>query len=70
MLAGPGLPGGAAGTGLADEGERTAPLVPSPDPADRAGEAELAGAGTLLPFYLDPMTKLFLVALIRSGRGC
>ena len=22
------------------------------------------GAGTLLPFYLDPMTKLFLVALI------
>ena len=27
-------------------------------------EAELASAGTLLPFYLDPMTKLFLVALI------
>ena len=27
-------------------------------------DAELAGAGTLLPFYLDPMTKLFLVALI------
>jgi hypothetical protein len=27
-------------------------------------EAELGGAGTLLPFYLDPMTKLFLVALI------
>ena len=35
-----------------------------------AGRAELEdagladGAGTLLPFYLDPMTKLFLVALI------
>ncbi len=29
-----------------------------------AEDAELAGAGTLLPFYLDPMTKLFLVALL------
>ena len=27
-------------------------------------DAEPAGGGTLLPFYLDPMTKLFLVALI------
>ena len=35
--------------------------------ADGAGgtdEGELSDGGTLLPFYLDPMTKLFLVALI------
>ena len=44
-----------------------------PDPStaqDRAGEPDGPGLGardgdgTLLPFYLDPMTKLFLVALI------
>ena len=54
-----------AETGSADEADWT-------DVVDRingAGqtemeEAELASAGTLLPFYLDPMTKLFLVALI------
>ena len=51
----------AAGSGPADAG---------PTSGDEAGEADgpgLAardGDGTLLPFYLDPMTKLFLVALI------
>ena len=56
---------GLAGTGLADEADWT-------DAVDRVNgavqteleDAELASAGTLLPFYLDPMTKLFLVALI------
>jgi hypothetical protein len=32
--------------------------------ADGAGPGGRDGDGTLLPFYLDPMTKLFLVALI------
>jgi len=32
--------------------------------ADGPGLAARDGDGTLLPFYLDPMTKLFLVALI------
>ncbi len=32
--------------------------------ADGPGLAARDGEGTLLPFYLDPMTKLFLVALI------
>jgi hypothetical protein len=64
--AGTGLPGtGLPGTGRADEGERTDAV----DRVNGAGQtepedAELAGGGTLLPFYLDPMTKLFLVALI------
>ncbi len=54
-LAGAGLAGaGLAGAGLAGEVERPTEME----------DAELAGAGTLLPFYLDPMTKLFLVALI------
>ena len=54
-----------AGTGLADEVERTdaIDLVNGSGRAELE-DAELAGAGTLLPFYLDPMTKLFLVALI------
>ncbi len=56
---------GLAGTGLADEVGRTDAI----DLVNGSGhteveDAELAGAGTLLPFYLDPMTKLFLVALI------
>ncbi len=56
---------GSAGTGLADEVGRTDAI----DLVNGSGhteveDAELAGAGTLLPFYLDPMTKLFLVALI------
>ncbi len=56
---------GSAGTGLADVVGRTDAI----DLVNGSGhteveDAELAGAGTLLPFYLDPMTKLFLVALI------
>ena len=56
---------GLAGRGLADEVERTdaADLVNGSGQTE-TDDAELAGAGTLLPFYLDPMTKLFLVALI------
>ncbi len=67
VLAGAGPAGrGLAGRGLADEVERTTDAV---DLVNGSGQtetedAELAGAGTLLPFYLDPMTKLFLVALI------
>jgi len=54
-----------AGSGLADEAERTDAV----DLVNGSGQTEMedaepAGAGTLLPFYLDPMTKLFLVALI------
>jgi hypothetical protein len=54
--------GGTGGTGAAANAGGAA--------GDEAGEADgpgLAardGDGTLLPFYLDPMTKLFLVALI------
>jgi hypothetical protein len=54
-----------AGRRLADEVERTDPVDLVNGSGHTATEdAELAGAGTLLPFYLDPMTKLFLVALI------
>ena len=67
VLADTGLTGaGLTGTGPTDEIE----LPDSVDPASRAGLPEMEdagladGAGTLLPFYLDPMTKLFLVALI------
>jgi hypothetical protein len=62
-----------AGAGLSDEGEWTDEVWA----ARAAGQAETGhgeagysetgvayGDGTLLPFYLDPMTKLFLVALI------
>ncbi|HEV2537069.1 MAG TPA: hypothetical protein VGU21_06120 [Streptosporangiaceae bacterium] len=56
------------GTALSDEGEWTDEVCA----ARAAGHAEAGhseaglayGDGTLLPFYLDPMTKLFLVALI------
>jgi hypothetical protein len=57
---------GLAGAGLAGEADRTDAV----DVASVAGQAVVEdagltdGAGTLLPFYLDPMTKLFLVALI------
>jgi hypothetical protein len=37
---------------------------PAAGEADGPGRAARDGDGTLLPFYLDPMTKLFLVALI------
>jgi hypothetical protein len=56
---------GLAAKGLADEVERTDAVARvSRGGQTEAEDAELAGAGTLLPFYLDPMTKLFLVALI------
>src|SRR5712691_1315200 len=58
---------GRAGTWLANPGQAS-PGQASPEQAG-AGSAGTAlaardGDGTLLPFYLDPMTKLFLVALI------
>jgi hypothetical protein len=66
------------GSGLADEGEctdevRAASAAGQPetesagasaDPAPGSAGVSQSGDGTLLPFYLDPMTKLFLVALI------
>jgi hypothetical protein len=52
-LAHSGLARAGAGGDAADAGE-----------ADGTGFAARDGDGTLLPFYLDPMTKLFLVALI------
>jgi hypothetical protein len=51
---------------MLDDGQPVTVLVPSkPDTAftSRAGIAT-DGDGTLLPLYLDPMTKLFLVALM------
>ena len=56
---------GLAGRGLADEAERTNAVdLVNGSGQTETEDTELAGAGTLLPFYLDPMTKLFLVALI------
>ena len=54
-----------AGSGPATRGARpgTRPGEPAGE-ADGPGLAARDGDGTLLPFYLDPMTKLFLVALI------
>jgi hypothetical protein len=66
------------GTGVADEGEWTdevcaaraaghagaGPSQPGHSEADHSEAGPGYGDGTLLPFYLDPMTKLFLVALI------
>lgn len=68
----------AGGGGLADEGERTDEVAAAQAAGQGGGESVEAGQGltggsagmgqggdgTLLPFYLDPMTKLFLVALI------
>jgi hypothetical protein len=60
----------AAGQEARDRGAGSGPGHAGPAAGDEAGEADgpgLAardGDGTLLPFYLDPMTKLFLVALI------
>jgi hypothetical protein len=71
--AGPGHPGsGHPGSGHAGPGHggssHAGPVPSTVD--DGAGEPDGPGLGardgdgTLLPFYLDPMTKLFLVALI------
>ena len=60
----------AAGQEARDRAAGSGPAHAEPAAGDEAGEAGgpgLAardGDGTLLPFYLDPMTKLFLVALI------
>jgi len=71
--AGPGHAGsGHAGSGHAGPGRGgSSHAGPDPSTADPgAGEPDGPGLGardgdrTLLPFYLDPMTKLFLVALI------
>jgi hypothetical protein len=77
--AGPGHAGpGHAGPGHAGPGDHAGPGQAGPGhagpdhstaeegsgEADGPGLAARDGDGTLLPFYLDPMTKLFLVALI------
>jgi hypothetical protein len=65
--AGPGRTGLAHGgtAGSRTAGDATgAGAVAHAGEADGAGFAARDGDGTLLPFYLDPMTKLFLVALI------
>ena len=55
---------------MLDDGQPLAVTVTvspeSDNGTDRAGPdlAQADGEGTVLPFYLDPMTKLFLVALI------
>ena len=53
-------------TGQSDRGSGTAGPAGEAEPADAAGRAQGQpdAEGTLLPLYLDPMTKLFLVALI------
>ncbi|MGH3196644.1 MAG: hypothetical protein ACRDOH_15180 [Streptosporangiaceae bacterium] len=57
---------GVADAGVAGEAERTDAIsltnVAGQTQVEDTGLSD--GAGTLLPFYLDPMTKLFLVALI------
>src|SRR6266496_1034579 len=61
----PGRRAGRAGAGMAYARLTQAELADAgvPGKADGPGAAR-DGDGTLLPFYLDPMTKLFLVALI------
>jgi len=60
----------AAGQEARDRAAGAGPAHAGPAAGDEAGEADGPGLsardgdGTLLPFYLDPMTKLFLVALI------
>ena len=54
-----------AGSGPAHAGPAAGPAAgDETGEADGPGLAARDGDGTLLPFYLDPMTKLFLVALI------
>jgi len=45
-----------------DHGERGDDAADGHEAADRHGQPD--GEGTILPLYLDPMTKLFLVALL------
>jgi len=55
---------GRTGAGHARAGHAGAAAGGEAGEADGPGLAARDGDGTLLPFYLDPMTKLFLVALI------
>ncbi len=54
---------------MLDDGLQIAVTVPGrhrrpPTAADGEGPAQADGEGTVLPLYLDPKTKLFLVALM------
>ena len=55
---------GHAGAGYSGAGHAGQGAADGAEEADGPGLAARDGDGTLLPFYLDPMTKLFLVALI------
>jgi hypothetical protein len=55
---------GHAGAGYAGAGYAGTAAGGEAGEVDGPGLAARDGDGTLLPFYLDPMTKLFLVALI------
>ena len=55
---------GHAGAGYSGAGHAGQGAADGAEEADGPGQAARDGDGTLLPFYLDPMTKLFLVALI------
>src|SRR6202042_1184609 len=49
---------------MLDEGLPLEVTVTGPPADGTPGERQPDGEGTILPLYLDPMTKLFLVALI------
>jgi len=49
---------------MLDDKQPLTVLVPSQDETGSASGIPADGDGTLLPLYLDPMTKLFLVALM------
>jgi hypothetical protein len=49
---------------MLDDGQPLTVLVPSRDDHAFASGTAADGDGTLLPLYLDPMTKLFLVGLM------
>ncbi len=55
---------GYSGAGYSGAGHAGQAAADGAEEADGPGLAARDGDGTLLPFYLDPMTKLFLVALI------
>ena len=49
---------------MLDEGLPLSVTVAGQQAGDRTDEIQPEGEGTVLPLYLDPMTKLFLVALL------
>ncbi len=55
---------GQGGAGQGGTGQSGAGLATGAGLAEEDAVADATGMGTLLPFYIDPMTKLFLVALI------